>query len=283
MMSDSNIGCVAVTKDHKLMGLAIHAVSEPDSGRQEKVDGQVSKRVKDFIKGNFSKRFVTHYYFLIVSGTIVTFYVVSVLYYGNYIFPYDDISFLGDSNLNPHGWFYWNIGTALTGLLLIPLQPYFFRRLRRLHAKLGLLASSFLIMSTVGMIGIGAIPENNRNETIHELNATLAFVGLYFGVFFGGIVILRYGRLRLHHSLLFIICGLSGPAGFLITQVLFHISPFGAIFTGPTGKYPWYLTFSTWEWMLFLSVFADLIIFMLILPDLSHPVGARKPEGLRKK
>jgi hypothetical protein len=173
------------------------------------------------------------------------------------------------------------LGTALTGVLLIPLQPYIFHPLRALHRRWGWVASASLTMSTFGLIGVGAIPDNPATEALHDINAGLAFGGFYFGIFAGGIVLFRYGRLKIHQSLPFLICGLSGPAGFLISRAL-SISPFGLalIKLGIKGSYPWYLTFSTWEWMLFVSIFADLIIFLLILPD---PEGSGAEAPPRRK
>jgi hypothetical protein len=227
------------------------------------------ERFLDYVKGDFSKKFVTHFYSPVIAGTIFISYLVAVKLYGDYVLPYDDISFLGNAELNPKGWYFWNLGTLLTGLLLVPLQPYFYRRLRKLHSLWGLLASFFLTLSTVGMVGVGAIPETDSTEAIHELNAALAFVGLYAGVLFAGIALLRYGHLKLRQSIPFVVCGLSGPIGFLITQTI-RLAPMHFVMTrqSPAGKRQWYLSFSMWEWMLFFSIFADLIIFMLILPDL---------------
>jgi hypothetical protein len=231
----------------------------------------VPKSLLDFIKGNFTKRFVTHFYSLLIVGTISIFYMAAVICYKGYALPYDDISYLGDSQLNSNGWFFWNIGTALTGLLLVPLQPYFFRRLRRFHSVLGTIAVLLLSMSAIGMIGVGAIPETDNSQILHELNAGLAFSGLYFGILFAVIVLVRYGRLRLRHSLLLVISWLSGPVGFMFTQAL-HTSSIHLLVNVSYGTegYPWYLRFSMWEWMLFFSIFISLIIFMRILPDLNE-------------
>jgi len=121
-------------------------------------------------------------------------------------------------------------------------------------------------MAAIGTIGLGIIPQFPGLEIPHTINATFAFGGLYLAMFNLGGVLMRDKSIRRLSKTIFVVIGFGGPVGFCITQ-LYRIISGGVGRICPWIPCPWYLEFSTWEWMLLFFIFADLMVFLLIVPE----------------
>jgi hypothetical membrane protein len=223
-------------------------------------------RIQEIFKGKFSKHFLIHILVPMMVIVFAVFYALAWLSYSNFDWTQNDISFLGAPELNPNGWYYWAIGMALTGVLYIPVIPFVYKQLISVHkigTKIGIF---FLILSSIGTIGIGIIPQFPGLDIFHVVNATFAFGGLYLSMFNLGGVLLRDKSIRKSLLALFMAIGFGGPVGFCATQG-YRILNGGVGRICPWVPCPCYLEFSTWEWMLLFFIFADLMVFLLIVPE----------------
>lgn len=161
-----------------------------------------------------------------------------------------DISFLGHPSYNPSGWIYWAIGMVVAGIMTIPILPYFYRHLIGLNKPLG---------------------------TFHAINTGLAFGGLYLSIL----------TILIHFVFKFKIVNekMSLPAWKLLAMVILEAFPTLGMAISQGIRYfqginiitsrlcigdticPWYMSLSFWEWMLFLGVLVNLVIFLTVIPE----------------
>lgn len=222
------------------------------------------ERFKFLINGQFSKKFLLFFWVPLMVAVFLTFLLVSMNLCPGYHWTMFDISYLGITYENTQGWIYWAIGMTLTGLLMFPVVPYIYHRLAHINEKQAKIGSGFLYLSAIGLFFLGLLPQNGNivlEDIIHPMNGGFAFGGLFIGMFILEKPILRNKAIKKPLVILMLIFLWGGPIGFLVSQgISFGLD--GII----DNSGPWYLHFSTWEWMLLYSIFAVFLLSALILP-----------------
>jgi hypothetical membrane protein len=196
--------------------------------------------------------------------------------YSGYDWTMCDISFLGVINRNPGGWLYWSIGMSLTGIFIIPIVPYLYNRLVDVDRKAAKIGCAFFYLAGIGLFFLGLFPQNGDfffEVILHPLNGGFALGGLFMGMFIMEKLFLRNNQINRVLTIIMITILWSIPAGFLISQGYSFILD-GII--DNTG--PWFLHFSTWEWMLLFGIFSVFLMSAVILP--AQPKG--KVEKVQK-
>ena len=209
--------------------------------------------------------------------------------YQEFSFLYDDISYLGNANLNPNGFIFWSIGMAFAGFMILLLIPSLFMRLNQQknpnflgkafiqsnHSKLlkkavyvaQSIGKFFIILFPIGMIGLGVFQEAWFPLFIHQFNATLAFGGLFLGIFFIGFTILFSTEIPRVKKIFFSILGWLGPLAMVISQGFKYLK-YGTFDRycgfGQPGFCDLWFVFSVYEWILFFSAMACVFIFFYI-------------------
>ena len=118
----------------------------------------IRNRLVAFIKGEVTKQWLLRRLFPIIFAIIITTAMVSNLLFPTaYDWRYMVISSLMSSTENPQGFMYLSAGVAATGILLIPLIGYLFRRLKLICRWTTSAGIAFLILGIVGMVLTGMI------------------------------------------------------------------------------------------------------------------------------
>lgn len=236
---------------------------------------KIIEKIKYLFSGQFSKTFLWLIWIPLMVTVFLSFLLVSMNLCQDYHWTIFDISYLGVTYENPEGWIYWAIGMVLTGVLMLPVVPYIYHRLALIDAKLTKIGCGFLYLSAIGLFFLGLLPQNGNpvlEDIIHPMNGGFAFGGLFIGMFILEKPILKNKAIKKPLVILMLIFLWGGPIGFLVSQgISFGLD--GII----DNSGPWYLHFSTWEWMLLYSVFAVFLLSALILPK-----NGNNPENLIK-
>ncbi len=142
--------------------------------------------IENFLRGNLSKRTITHYLIPLSIGLFISFLIIARL-----LFPYIEsypyhwttsmISRLGWPEVNTTGWIFFSLAFIFLGTFSIPLIAYFYRRFSDLNRTAGAIIRIFMLCFTLSLILLGAIPnfesENNIFKIIHGINAGVLIGG----------------------------------------------------------------------------------------------------------
>jgi hypothetical protein len=102
---------------------------------------------------------------------------------GDYDWRYMTISTLQSAQLNPDGARCVAWGISLTGLVLLPIAAFFFRRLRGFSERGARIGSAFMFAGLAAMVLIGITPKHPpRYPKLHEHLVALAMVGMVVSV-----------------------------------------------------------------------------------------------------
>lgn len=223
---------------------------------------ELKNQFKTIITGSYERKILTHIIVPLIIITFVGLMAISWIIYPNYNWTTMNISYLGSPSRNPFGWIIWSIGMASTGFLLIPVVPYLHRRVVKIHI-IAYIGTFFLLISLIGLIGIGLIPQFEPDifKLIHFINAVMALGGQYLCLGFYGICFLLDERIRSNKLLIpYTILGWFAPIGTIITQSI-------RFSQNILDNTVFILNFSIWEWMLLYCIFADLILLMFMLKE----------------
>lgn len=229
-------------------------------------------RWQEFLTGRLSKQYLTRIHVPLMICTFIVFHILAMIYYPE---PYDlslhDISYLGAPALNPKGWIYWAIALTITGILYLPLIPYFFRYFNSVSRFWGKLGTIFVSFSAIGMIGLGIFPQYPQFADLHTINATFSFAGMYFTLFSYGISLTRSvlnKDPRISKFIYTIIVGLGygGPIGWVTTQGI-RVLLLGGAFMDHSPDVFFLIRFSLWEWMLLITLLGAFVCLVLIVPS----------------
>lgn len=217
--------------------------------------------IKTFLSGQFIKKHHVLIYGLSVLFLFCCFYVISYLYFPNYTMITNFISQLGLIELNPKGWYFWDIAMGCAGLFVIPLINYMRHRLIIFNKLWTQIGYGLFISHSIGMIGLGIFPQFEIPvfRFLHILNAVLGLGGLYFGVICWGIPLIIALQRKLtaispigYGIYLFLTSGT--PLGFGLSRLIQFL-----------GLDSIYLSFSLWEWILFIGILAAFVSLWMIV------------------
>ncbi len=224
--------------------------------------GDFKSNLKRIFTGNYSREILTRVIAPLSIITYSVFIAFSWILYPNYDWTSMFISDLGVPAQNPIGWIVWSVGHVLVGIMLIPIISYLRPRLVSINKKWATIGTLFLYLAPIGAIGLGVIPQfpGEIIAVLHVINASLLMGGLYLGVWI--LAIILFNITQVQKKSIPIICSAFGaPIGFLTTQgIRLLIYP-------PESTIPFYLTFSTWEWILLYGIFFACILLIYIVPE----------------
>jgi hypothetical membrane protein len=217
--------------------------------------------------GDFSRRILTFYITPLLIIVFSVFMAISWILYPGFNLTRMEISQLGSPDLNPAGWVFWSIGMGLTGVLYLPIIPYINNRIGKINGKITKMGTILLYVSAIGSIGVGVIPQfaHVSFQTIHVINAGMALGGLYLGMFFWGLPLLKE-KIMQKKLVLIAIFGWGAPIGFIITQSIRLMINVPEILE-QISTLPWYFTFQTWEWLLMICIMAAFLILIYAIPE----------------
>jgi len=188
--------------------------------------------------------------------------VLSWFFYPNYDWTSMSISQLGQPDENLIGWIFWSIGLSSTGLLQIPVVSFIKRSLLEVNKKMVRFGTFFLYLACLGAVGLGIIPQFSGQVfwILHIINSTLAFAGLYLGMWCLSIFLLKTDSNKFKALIPALFC-FGTPIGFIITQGI-------RIFLGLPHITPIViLNFPVWEWMLLYGIFGAFVSFIYLIPQ----------------
>jgi hypothetical protein len=216
---------------------------------------------KTFFAGKTIQKHHILIYGLSVLLLFSCFYVFSYLFFPHYTMLSNFISQLGIIDLNPQGWYFWDMAMGCTGFLVIPIINYMRHRLilfNKLWTQIGYV---LFIGHSIGMIGLGIFPQFKLPifRILHILNAVLGLGGMYFGVICWGVPIIIAIQRKLTEI---------SPIGYGIYLFLTGGTPLGfglSRLIQTLGLDSIYLSFSLWEWILFIGILAAFVSLWMIV------------------
>jgi hypothetical membrane protein len=223
----------------------------------------IGMRIKDFFSGKFSKDTLMRKISPIIVLSLVGSLAISWMLYPNYDWTSMDISQLGHPTNNPNGWIIWEIGIAITGVIYIPITSFVRKKLLAMNGIILNIGSFLFYFAAIGMIGLGVIPnfDDGLFLAIHRFNAALAFGGMFLGLFFAEIPLLKDQKWR--WKIL--------PTGILTWGVIVGFGMTGIIrLSAPHLDLPWYFNFSFWEWFFLIALFMRYLIFVLLITSIEE-------------
>jgi hypothetical protein len=190
-----------------------------------------------------------------------------------------DISFLGDPQLNPVGWWFWSAGMILDGLMLWPIATRLSGAIRALVAGQSLARRRLAAAGTfaarccsIGLVGLGLIPQVPGIGPAHEVAGALAMGGMYVALWLFAAILITSPPISTLKTLLLILAVGWGPAGYLLTQGWrFFVYDEGGHDVRVTPQLP-LLQFSLWEWLLMICLLIAQVVVVCFLPAAPAPV-----------
>ena len=243
-------------------------------------------KIWDLLRGNFSRKELTHYLAPAVLGLFFFFLLMARLLYP-YVpsYPYQwttsTISRLGSPEGNPIGWIFFSLAMIELGLMSIPLAPYMYKKYSKIiwFAILAKLIVFFSLAMSVGLILLGAIPSFGSPaifRILHGVNAVLAFGG-------GALMsLIAFFLITIHHFFkkqkvyqfsgklitLYIVTGIVTVISFVMLGI--SISLIGVGLGDPyvhDPSTPLFLSMPFWEWLSFLFLLSNIVLPCYIFPE----------------
>mgnify|MGYP007030149986 CR=1 FL=1 len=84
---------------------------------------------RSILKGELKGKYIRNVHLPISIISLIICFILAGSNYDEFNFLNHDISYLGNVNLNPNGFFFWSIGMAFAGFMILLLIPSLFMRL----------------------------------------------------------------------------------------------------------------------------------------------------------
>ena len=180
---------------------------------------------------------------------------------------------------NPDGYFLFNAGLILTGILMIPHFLYIFNVLKQIMPVFTLITIFFGIASSIGIILVGFFPQNI--VPIHAIASKIAFSAFFLHANCTFIILLftrqylKSFRNRSKGLILYLIV-FNLTFIFLLIACIFKENPpesqniFQSIFT-----------FSMWEWIHFLVIIGWLVGAFILVNQIELDKLKSRPINMR--
>ncbi len=234
-------------------------------------------KIGPLIRGQISKKTLTHYLIPLGIGIFYFFLFLAYLFFPyNESYPYNwttsMISRLGWPEGNPGGWPFFSIAFILTGVLIIPLISYKYQRYSKLNKFAAGLIRILMLGFSISMILLGAIPNFDLHIFFgisHLLNALILIGGGSLMVLISWILISKeYFKNKQNESTLpgklvipyFFLCIFGAICiGMIVVSFSQTDTSFGHYIHDPAT--PLLLSPPLWEWLIMGS-----LIFLIVLP-----------------
>ncbi|HMB65279.1 MAG TPA: DUF998 domain-containing protein [Patescibacteria group bacterium] len=209
--------------------------------------------------------------------------------------PYSDIwetiSGLGNTELNPVGYIFFQIALTILGILILIITFYIHPQMLTLEKNQGQtkLGSFFLLLGGIGFVLTGLIPDGTIEipgwDKFHELTSGLGAIGVLLAAFFYWLPTknakdkINQKYVKINIALWWIPLVLAGFAyGYaeLVIKPRYDLGWYGPEW-GEAGVSGFY-SFSVWERILFAVIIIYMGILVLMVPK-STKIGNRKDEN----
>ncbi|MEX2683488.1 MAG: hypothetical protein Q6373_018065 [Candidatus Sigynarchaeota archaeon] len=257
-----------------------------------------------FFKGTFSRKtMLTRLVPSILAILLVTLFIAGLMFPKAYDWRYLVISALLSTQHNP----IWNafpaIGMTVGGILMIGMLGYYQKRLGKICRGTTGVGTAFLLVAIIGLIGVGTIgqageliPEFHAIlvdaglEKLHEYLAALGFLGVVFTAIFYSCPILKdhfrgAKQFNMRIFLASLVPILVGVVGLALSSLYTALTEWGSPLGNPAnprvedaGKYPAWISFAFWEWILFIGVVIYIVMLAVLVPETVIPFEKRNKE-----
>ncbi|HMF32172.1 MAG TPA: DUF998 domain-containing protein [Candidatus Lokiarchaeia archaeon] len=224
--------------------------------------------LKTVWRGEFSRDFLTQKYWPVM---FVLFWVpvfIASFFYPGYNIVQDYISDLGVPANNPIGWPIWSFGHAIFGILLFPVIRYLYRQLAGEPRKYLRVGTVFLILSAIGILGLGTIPQFSYPGLgeIHATNATLLIGGTYLNLFSWFPLMRKDPKMKQSIVVARLVAGLVILGGLALSVLpAFFLDDQAVGCSG--GVCPWYLSTPFWEWTFLIGMMVNDVLLFFVIPE----------------
>ncbi len=194
---------------------------------------------------------------------IVFLSIAQLVFPGGYS-PFDfSISTQGGMADNPPGWYFFTIGVAISGLLIIPVVNFCFENL---PPHPGLLVKAGRFFSLIGMVGfifVGLIPHDYAAP--HNLAANIAFGGLGFGAFLVFVLLLVQMKRGISNKPKWAIVVMFGPI--IVIGILSGLASLYAELL-PTSPFDnRFANYPIWQWSSMISLLIYIAAFFFFTKE----------------
>lgn len=242
--------------------------------------------LRTYLHGDVDKDTLLKKFFPVVMGVFFALILVAYLLWppdgaeGPYVFGTQSISSLGDWSVNTNGWIFFSIALVWIGLLIWPIIPYCYRRLKGICLKTSRFGAFFGLLAPVGLVLTAIFAENGEvipgwgdveYGDIHGPVAVLGFggLGIMFLIWmcpvlndrFQGNKTIAFKKLLPGMTVFLVVL-----VGLIITQTyasvadIPHCNGFSSCHDVPL------LEWGLWEWLLLIALVIYIPVFIWALP-----------------
>ncbi|MBN2154347.1 MAG: hypothetical protein JW839_23025 [Candidatus Lokiarchaeota archaeon] len=260
--------------------------------------------ISKFFNGTFSRNtMLTRLVPLILAVMLVTLFIAALMFPTAYDWRYLVISALLSTEDNP----FWNafpaLGMTVGGVLMIGFLGYYQKRLGKICRGTAGVGTAFVLVAIIGLIGVGtvgqagelipefhAILEDAGLEKLHEYLAALGFLGVVFAAIFYSCPVLKdrfqgAKQFNMRTFLAGLVPILVGVAGLALSSLFNALVDWPEAMGNPAnpaiedaGKYPAWISFAFWEWILFVGVVVYIVLLAVLVPESVIPFERRGRE-----
>ncbi|MHA1584656.1 MAG: hypothetical protein ACTSVU_02130 [Promethearchaeota archaeon] len=135
-------------------------------------------KIITFLLGLSSKLVYFRCLWIGIGSLLIGTFISILKFPGGYVFLQNSVSSIGNPLKNPTGYYFWDFGMIISGLLFIPITQYIYRALQPTANISSRVFRLFTILSSLGVVGVGIFHENQPWP--HYSCATFAFFGFFF-------------------------------------------------------------------------------------------------------
>nr|MDO8083165.1 hypothetical protein [Candidatus Sigynarchaeum springense] len=257
-----------------------------------------------FFNGTFSRKtLLTRLIPLILAVLLITLFVAGLMFPTAYDWRYLVISALLSTGDNPFWSTFPAIGMTVGGVLMIGFLGYYQKKLGKICRGTTGVGTAFMLIAIIGLIGVGtigqagelipefhAILDDIGLEKLHEYLAALGFLGVVFTAIFYSCPVLKdhfqgAKQFNMRTFLAGLVPILIGVVGLALSSLFTALTDWGGPLGNPAnpdiadaGKYPAFISFAFWEWILFVGVVVYIVTLAILVPENVVPFEKRKKE-----
>nr|MDO8109605.1 DUF998 domain-containing protein [Candidatus Sigynarchaeota archaeon] len=236
----------------------------------------------NFFRGTISRKtMLTKLVPVIGAVFLIGFFIANLVFPEPYDWRYMVISDLVGPETNPLGYIFPTVGLVTGSILMIPFLGYYQKKLGKICRGSTGVGSFFMFVGIVSFIGMGTIAQFGLVDRLHEYLAGVGFVGVIFSGLFYSCPILKdhsKGAKQFNMRLLAVMLvmlvvpvvglGLSSLYGELMHMPWINnpdIEKFELY------RFPAWVSFAFWEWMMFVGVVVYIFTFVIMVPEEVKP------------
>nr|MDO8110120.1 DUF998 domain-containing protein [Candidatus Sigynarchaeota archaeon] len=235
------------------------------------IEALFQETLEHFIQGKYPKKTMFQKLFPLSSSVYAGLMLAAwLLFPGTYSLTTNTISDLGNPVLNPTGYLCFSIAFIYLAFMMIPFYQFIHKRLQPIGKILSRIALIINMVGSCGFIALALFPNTAATLRVHLPAAIVSFGGLVFGGLLYWVIIVKDAIVKTGTKRVIPIAGAltNIVVGVAVIQLMdistFTIKNAPATFIAP------------WEWTLFFSIGASIIMLFRSMPEIQKKMTIYK-------